>query len=442
MSAIAISPQRRDEILDALRRGTVPASSLDILAVGLERFEGTLRAELDAVRAGRGMFKAVRGEYGSGKTFFARWFEELARHDGFATSEVQISETETPLHKLETVYRRMVEQLSTIDCRYSALRSVIDGWFFTLEEEVMADSDVPASDAHGLLARTNALMEQRLAAVTRIAPTFAACLRGYRQALASGDQEIADGLIAWLSGLPNVSARIKRYAGIKGDIDHFGALSFLQGLLTVLRDSGYPGLVLVLDEVETLQRLRGDVRDKALNAIRQLIDEVDTGRFPGLYLLITGTPAFFDGPQGVQRLPPLMQRLHVDFTIDPRFDNPRAVQIRLPGFDLEKLRLVGSRVRDIYAAHCPNAEYIVRLADDRYIAGLGTAVVGALGGKIGITPRVFLKKLVGDVLDRIDQFPEFDPRQHYALTIATRELTEVERNARAAVGVDDIELNV
>jgi hypothetical protein len=394
------------------------------------------------VRAGHGHFKAVRGEYGSGKTFFVRWFEELARREGFATSEVQISETETPLHRLETVYRRIAEQLATIDCRYAALRSVIDGWFFTLEEEVMTDSDVPASDAHGLLARTNTLMEQRLATVTRTAPTFAACLRGYRQALADGDQEIADGLMAWLAGLPNVSARIKRYAGIKGEIDHFGALSFLQGLLTVLRDSGYPGLVLVLDEVETLQRVRGDVRDKTLNALRQLIDDMDTGRFQGLYLLITGTPAFFDGPQGVQRLPPLMQRLHVDFATEPRFDNPRAVQIRLPGFDLEKLRLVGCKVRDIYATHCPNAERILRLVDDPYIADLSAAVVGALGGKIGITPRVYLKKLVGEVLDRIDQFPEFDPRRHYALTIADAELTTVERNARAARHVDDIELDV
>ena len=89
MPAIAISPQRREEILDALRRGTVPATSLDILAVGLEPFEATLRAELDAVRAARRMFKAVRGEYGSGKTFFTRWFEELARRKGFATSEVR-----------------------------------------------------------------------------------------------------------------------------------------------------------------------------------------------------------------------------------------------------------------------------------------------------------------------------------------------------------------
>ena len=42
-----------------------------------------------------------------------------------------------------------------------------------------------------------------------------------------------------------------------------------------------------------------------------------------------------DLTQGVQRLPPLAQRLHVEFATDARFDNPRAVQIRLPGFDLE-----------------------------------------------------------------------------------------------------------
>jgi hypothetical protein len=118
------------------------------------------------------------------------------------------------------------------------------------------------------------------------------------------------------------------------------------------------------------------------------------------------------------------------------------VQIRLPGFDLEKLQLVGSRVRDVYTTHCANAERILRLADDAYIAALSTAVAGALGGKIGITPRVYLKKLVGEVLDRLDQFPEFDPRQHYALTIADAELTEVERNARGAVHVNDIELDV
>ena len=218
----AISPQRRDELLDALRRGTVPSSSLDLLAVGLEGFAPALESELEAVGAGRGMLKAVRGEYGSGKTFFARWFQERARRRGFASSEVQVSETETPLHRLETIYRRLVENLLTSDSRFGALRSIIDGWFYTLEEEVLQDRGSPLPDESDLIERTDVLMERRLQQVTRQAPAFAACLRGYRWALATEEHEIAEGLLAWLSGLPNVAARIKRQAGIKGNSDHSG----------------------------------------------------------------------------------------------------------------------------------------------------------------------------------------------------------------------------
>jgi hypothetical protein len=408
----------------------------------MERFQDAIDQELETVRAGSGVFKAVRGEYGSGKTFFARWLQERAKRREFATAEVQISETETPLHRLETVYRRLVERLATSNSDCGAFRTVIDNWFFTLEEDVLAVGDVDPNDSAKLLDRTNELMEQRLASIAKTAPFFAVALRGYRRAVSLGEAGIAEGVIAWLMAQPNVAASTKRFAGVKEDIDHFGALSFLQGLLVVLRDSGHSGLVVVLDEVETLQRVRGDVRDKGLNALRQLIDEVYSGRFPGLYLLITGTPAFFDGPQGSHRLAPLAQRLEVDFATDPRFDNQRAVQIRLRGFDLESLTDVGKKVRDIFAESSTRLEQVRLLADDAYIRDLAAAVTGDLGGRVGIAPRIFLKKLVSDVLDRIDQHQDFDPRRDYALTISPSELTEIERNVRAAATVDDIELKL
>lgn len=439
---MSISPKRRQEIIDALRRGTVPRSSLDAFAVGLQRFESVLDDELQKVSDGGSVFKAIRGEYGCGKTFFSRWFADRARKLGFATSEVQVSETETPLHRLETVYRRLTERLATADTSHGALRNIIDGWFFTLEEDVLAEGSIDPSDEQKLLTRTDELVEQRLAKVSDTAPTFSSALRGYRQANAEGNHAVADGILAWLSGQPNVAAAAKRYAGVKGDIDHFGALNFLQGVLTVLRDSGQAGLFVVLDEVETIQRVRSDVRDKSLNAIRQLIDEVDSGRFPGLYLLITGTPAFFEGPQGISRLEPLAQRLHVDFQKDTRFDNPRAVQIRLPGFDLDRLCLVGCKVRDIFREDSLAPDRIAQHCSDDYIRQLATAVTGKLGGKIGVAPRIFLKKLVEGVLDSVDLHEDFDPQKDYTLTLTDRDLQPVERQAMAAGDVDEIELEL
>ena len=158
--------------------------------------------------------------------------------------------------------------------------------------------------------------------------------------------------------------------------------------------------------------------------------------------MITGTPAFFDGPQGASRLPPLAQRLHADFTAAARFDNPRAVQVRLPGFTIDSLCEVGVRTRDLFVegVETGSRERLLHHVDDSYVRILATAVTGDLGNKVGVAPRVFLKKLVGDVLDRVDQFADFDPRLHYKLTLADSELTEVERNARAATSVDDIDL--
>ncbi|MFO0877864.1 MAG: BREX system ATP-binding protein BrxD [Gemmataceae bacterium] len=436
-----ISRERRREIIAALRKGTVPQRGLDFLAVGLGRFEPAIAAELADVAQGSSTFKAVRGDYGCGKTFFARWVQEHAKKKGFAAAEVQISETETPLHRLETVYRRAMEQLSTADCFLGAFRSVLDGWFYALEEDVLAGGDTDPSDVGGLARRADELLEQRLVEITRATPQFAAALRAYRAAQRQDDHATAEGLAGWLAGQPHVAASVKRVAGIKGDVDHFAALSFLRGLLLILKDSGYSGLVLVLDEIETLQRVRGDVREKGLNALRQLIDDIDGGRFPNLYLLTTGTPAFFDGPQGVRRLEPLAQRLHVDFQTDARFDNPRAVQLRLPAFDHARLVEVGLKVRDLFTADCSSPERVGIRADNAYIEALARSLAGQLGGKVGIAPRLFLKKLVADVLDRIDQFEDFDPTRHYQLTVNAGEMTTVEREAQA-VSVDDIEIDV
>jgi hypothetical protein len=385
------------------------------------------------------MFKAVRGEYGGGKTFFSRWLQERGKRMNFATAEVQISETETPLHRLETVYRRIIERLSISAVDSGALRSIIDGWFYTLDEHILAAGQISEDNTEELLAATEALMDRRLASITQTAPLFGPALRAYRRAVASGDAAASEALLGWIGGQPNIGAKYTRRAGIKSDIDHYGALSFLQGLLLMLRDGGYSGLIVVLDEVETLQRMRSDVREKALNALRQWIDEIHGGRFPGLYLLITGTAAFFDGPQGVRRLQPLAERLHTEFGGDARFDNPRAVQVRLRGFDLDSLTEVGWRVRDLYAAGSSNRERILEVCDQAYIRLLATAVAGTLGGKVGVTPPLFLKKLVGEVLDKIDQFPDFNPRQHYALTISNDEMNSVES---AGLTPDDLDLKL
>src|SRR6202790_3669057 len=141
-----ISRERRREIIAALRKGTVPQRGLDFLAVGLRPFEPVISSELADVTQGGAVFKAVRGDYGCGKTFFGRWVQVYAKKKRFATTERRISDTATTLHRLSTVYRRAMDQLCTADCFLGAFRSVLDGWFYGLEEDVLAEGTVDSSD--------------------------------------------------------------------------------------------------------------------------------------------------------------------------------------------------------------------------------------------------------------------------------------------------------
>src|SRR5690606_18217527 len=162
-------------------------------------------------------------------------------------------------------------------------------------------------------------------------------------------------------------------------VDHTGALGFLRGLLTVLMQAKRKGLLIVLDEDETTQRARADSRERSPNALRQLIDALYGGRLPGLYVLISGTPTFFAGALGVRRLPPLAQRLHVEFGDNPRFDNPRDVQVRLQPFDFDRLVAVGKLVRDIFPSK--HQDRIQAKVTDEVIASLAHGVAGKLGGR-------------------------------------------------------------
>jgi hypothetical protein len=116
-----------------------------------------------------------------------------------------------------------LERLATTDTREGALRPTVDTWFYTLEEDVITEGRIDAADGEALATATEALMERRLTEVARTAPAFSAVLRAYRRALFANEDALAEGLIAWLGGQPNVAASVKRAAGVKGDLDPFGS---------------------------------------------------------------------------------------------------------------------------------------------------------------------------------------------------------------------------
>ncbi len=300
------------------------------------------------------------------------------------------------------------------------------GWLYQIGDEVtrlrgIAEDDPAFADA------TEERLEDKLADLSRRNPAFSQVLRSYHRASHDGDFATAQGLLAWLAGQPHTDRSVLKVAGTKGKVDGQASLTFLAGLLQLLRQSGYVGLVVVLDEVETIQRMNAQTREKSLNALRQMMDMLAKGELPGLYLLITGTRHFFEGYKGLKALAPLYQRVQVNFSEDSRFDNLRAPQVRLQPFTGERLLEVGRRIRDLYPAK--NAERLAGRVDDRFLSTLVDQVTTGFGGKVALAPRLFLRELI-DVMDRVDLHEDYAPDTHYRLEMEDGKLTPEELAAK------------
>lgn len=420
------------EIVKALRVGAVPNAGLHHFATGLEPLMQVIEEELAEISDGSASSKWIRGAYGSGKTFCTRLLCDRARAKGFATSEIQISINDTPLHHLETVYRRLIERLTTAADGSGAFQSIVDGWLYEIGEQVTRLQGIEEDDP-AFVQAVQTKLEEKLTSISRESSAFASVLRTYHRASEDGDLHTAQRLLAWLGGEPDVPRSVLSKAGVKGKVDGTAALTFLRGLLTLLRQSDHAGLVVVLDEVETIQLMPAPTREKSLNALRQLVDMLANGELPGLYLVVTGTPAFFEGYKGLRGAQALHQRIAVRFGADARHDNLRAPQVRLQPFAADRLVEVGTRVRDMFPAR--NPARVRSTVDDDFIRSLVGKVVDGFGGQVAVTPRYFLRELV-DIMDRVDLHETFDPRNEYELEVDEDTLSDEELAARKGTAAD------
>ena len=415
-------PSRRDidHVFERLRSGLVPDRGLEEFAVGIERPRAEIRRLLDLAGRGEGVFKFLRGGYGCGKTFMARLAVLDAQAAGFATSFVVVSDNDLHFHRFDELYRRVVQELGTSACPRGALADIVDRWIARVEEALVAGGE----DANGgsfdeAVARR--LAEEVASRTAGKAPEdLARVLRTIFALKQTGELSEAGALLSWLSGSENVAASVKKTAGIKGDIGSREAMDYLRGVLEIVKAAGYKGLVIVIDEAETILRMRQDVRGKSLNGIRQIIDAA--AQFPGLFWLFTGTPEFFDTRRGVAGLAPLHER--IQFLRHGESASLRQPQLALTPFDETRLREVALRLRELYPASDPHR--VEGKVTREVINALVAKVTEGFRGDVGVVPRQFLRRLV-DLMDLVEEDSAFEPGPEAAPPVA--ELNEPERRA-------------
>jgi adenosylhomocysteinase len=197
----------------------------------------------------------------------------------------------------------------------------------------------------------------------------------------------------------------------------------------MIKSAGYQGLVILLDEVETVQKLvRADMRNAAYENLRFFIDEADKNNFPNCFFLYTGTTDLMESEKGFKSLEPLYQRVKVKR--DKTFKNLRQPVMFLEGLNKKKLNEVAKKVRSIHGevySWTPNEKI-----SDSFIEKLIDDMATGFGGEISIGPRGFLRTLV-DILDKSQMYDNYVPVEQFVFNDEIRTMAETVENTAAHI---------
>ena len=321
--------------------GQPPDMGISWVNVGNESYlEIIAREYLDKLLSGgRGSaFKLVQGYYGSGKTHFLHVVRDLSWQRGFLTALVQLSPKECPYEDPLKVYRAVVSALN-LPPRFPSA------------EPVRSIGDILRSFADGLEERKTPEERDRWLKRTALrlpvdSHSFRRATAGFLQCLWNDDSEGEALLEAWLRADSVPKPDLKRF-GIYDLIDQGTAFASLRSLCQTLTGYGYPGLVLMFDEVDRNLSL-SHRRIAALgDNLRQVIDLCGSSQLPGVLFLYAVPPEFLR--LVVPEYPALDQRLTSPLPLSIR--SPQSPLIDLEKLDLEPIELLlqlGSRLLEIF----------------------------------------------------------------------------------------------
>jgi hypothetical protein len=400
-----------EHVFESLRKGLVPERGIDAFAVGIDKQRSEIHRQLDLAKAGEGTIKFLRGGYGCGKTFMARLAVLDAQTNGFATSFVVVSDNDLQFHRFDDVYRKVVTELGTSACTRGALGDILDRWIGRVEQSLVAAGE--DDGARDFDAKVRQRLDDDLASLTggQAPQDFVRVIQAIFELKQRGDVSEAGALISWLCGSGNVGAAAKKAAGVKGDIGSRDALDYLRGVLEIVKAAGYKGLLIVIDEAETILRMRADSRHKSLNGIRQIADAA--GSYPGLLWVFTGTPEFFDTRHGVAGLAPLHDRIR--FLKQGKFASLRQAQLELLPFDADRLKAVALRLRELFPTL--DRARLDQMVSAGFIDRLVSQVTAGFKGDVGVVPRQFLREFVTQ-MDLVEEHHDYDPATEYGFTPA------------------------
>ena len=267
-----LKPFQARAIIEGLRKGIVPTEYVSFFTVGRQNWLKFVEEDLDFfITNGGGKVRFINGDYGDGKTHFMSIIQQLAHQKNFASSFVVLTR-DVPIHKFEVVYQEIVSQLRG-NFEGMGIRAAIKYW---IEEQKIAEQD-PAT------------LSASLREIPGMGLDFANALIGLLQIRsasfsdeASEDERFEEILYQWFEGKKVAKKDLKKFHVFEL-LNKTNSKHFLQSLIIFLKMTGHKGLILLLDELETVLAQAASIRNAAYENVRLLMDNSEHTQYLQLF---------------------------------------------------------------------------------------------------------------------------------------------------------------
>jgi len=356
--------KRRDsaDILSALAGGVVPKRGLQYIMVGREAEMKQIREELrDIKENGNSMIKFFIGAYGTGKSFMQNFVRQAGLEEGFVVTNADF----TPYRRLYgsdnqalALYNELIKNLSTKSApQGNALPIILDQWIMGLQKKVMEDLDYEDKAALEDSVFVQTVEKEIVKAVSHLDELtggydFAKVLSIYYKSFVKQDKEKQRQVLRWLRGEYLTKTDAMRDLGIREIIDDSNYYAYLKVLCKFVRQAGYSGLIINLDEAVNLYKItHREAREKNYDYILMIYNDILQGSVEGLYITFSGTPEFLeDERRGLYSYQALKRRLKPAVEKEEYQDLRQAV-MKLTPLTPEETLILLMNIRDIHAAH-------------------------------------------------------------------------------------------
>ena len=399
-------------LVNSLKGGVVPRVGLPYVTVGRKEEIVALLHDVDIIAEGGASFRFISGKYGSGKSFLLQTIRNHVLAKNFVVLDADLS----PERRLQgtrgqglATYKELVANMSTkTRPEGGALSLVLDRWINNVQQETAAEAGLSVTDA-GLAP----LVEKKIAAIMASLKEmvhgfdFARLLTLYYEAYVTGNEEMKALVLKWFRGEYATRTEARRDLGVNIIITDDDWYDYLKLFATFLRQAGYAGMLILIDELVNIFKIPNAVtRQYNYEKILTMYNDTMQGRASHMGIILCATPQALEDPRrGVYSYEALRSRLAEGRFAGEHKDLLSPV-IRLQALTQEEMLVLVEKLADI---HAQLYGYERRIGQEDMVAFIEIEY-GRVGADEHITPREIIRDFI-EVLDILYQNPKMKVRE-------------------------------